>query len=75
MKQLPNGEGAWSLAPPLRRLTPALNSSKPALYDLGSDFGMFQIVTIGRAFHWMDRSEALRRLNTMIEPNGARLIQ
>ncbi len=40
-------------------------------YDLGSHFGMFQIVTIGRAFHWMDRSDALRRLNTMIEPNGA----
>jgi ubiquinone/menaquinone biosynthesis C-methylase UbiE len=40
-------------------------------YDLGSHFGMFQIVTIGRAFHWMDRSEALRKLNTMIEPNGA----
>jgi 2-polyprenyl-3-methyl-5-hydroxy-6-metoxy-1,4-benzoquinol methylase len=40
-------------------------------YDLGSHFGMFQIVIIGRAFHWMDRSEALRKLNTMIEPNGA----
>jgi 2-polyprenyl-3-methyl-5-hydroxy-6-metoxy-1,4-benzoquinol methylase len=43
-------------------------------YDLGSDFGMFQIVTIGRAFHWRDRSEALRRLNTMIEPNGALVV-
>jgi hypothetical protein len=34
--------------------------------DLGSDLGMFQIVTIGRAFHWMDGSEALRGPNTMI---------
>ena len=26
-------------------------------YDLGSHLGMFQVVTIGRAFHWMDRGE------------------
>jgi len=40
-------------------------------FDLGSHLGMFQAVTIGRAFHWMDRCDALRRLNTLIEPNGA----
>lgn len=40
-------------------------------FDLGCHLGMFRTVTIGRAFHWMDRSDALRRLNTLIEPNGA----
>jgi SAM-dependent methyltransferase len=40
-------------------------------YDLGSHLGMFQVVTIGRAFHWMDRGDALRRLDALIEPDGA----
>ena len=26
---------------------------------------------MGRAFHWMDRAETLRRLDAMIEPGGA----
>jgi len=28
-------------------------------------------VTMGRSFHWMDRTETLRRLDAMIEPEGA----
>lgn len=40
-------------------------------YDLGSHLGMFQVVTIGRAFHWMDRGDALHRLDALIEPDGA----
>jgi SAM-dependent methyltransferase len=40
-------------------------------YDLGSRLGMFDVVTIGRAFHWMDRADALRRLDALIEPDGA----
>jgi SAM-dependent methyltransferase len=40
-------------------------------YDLGSHLGMFQVVTIGRAFHWMDRADTLRRLDALIEPDGA----
>ena len=40
-------------------------------YDLGSHLGMFQVVTIGRAFHWMDRDDTLHRLDRLIEPNGA----
>jgi hypothetical protein len=40
-------------------------------YDLGSRLGMFHVVTIGRAFHWMDRADALRRLDALIEPDGA----
>src|SRR5262249_32692191 len=33
--------------------------------------GMFDVVTIGRAFHWMDRADVLRRLDALIEPDGA----
>ncbi|HVO03349.1 MAG TPA: class I SAM-dependent methyltransferase [Candidatus Cybelea sp.] len=40
-------------------------------YDIGPAFGRFRLVTIGRAFHWMDREETLRRLDQMIEPGGA----
>ncbi|MHC5541339.1 class I SAM-dependent methyltransferase [Singulisphaera rosea] len=40
-------------------------------YDLGPEFGRFQVVAMGRSFHWMDRAETLRRLDAMIEPAGA----
>jgi hypothetical protein len=40
-------------------------------YDLDTHLGMFQTVTIGRAFHWMDRGDTLRRLDAVIEPDGA----
>jgi hypothetical protein len=40
-------------------------------YDLGPHLGMFQAVIIGRAFHWMDRGNTLRRLDALIEPDGA----
>jgi SAM-dependent methyltransferase len=43
-------------------------------YDLGSHLGMFQVVTIGRAFHWMDRVDTLRRLEALIESNGALIL-
>lgn len=39
--------------------------------DLGPEFGRFRLVTIGRAFHWMDRVETLRRLDGLLEPGGA----
>jgi ubiquinone/menaquinone biosynthesis C-methylase UbiE len=39
--------------------------------DLGREFGRFRAVVIGRAFHWMDREETLRRLDRLIEPDGA----
>jgi SAM-dependent methyltransferase len=39
--------------------------------DLGPEMGQFRLVTIGRAFHWMDRAETARRLNHMIDPGGA----
>lgn len=39
--------------------------------DLTPALGRFRLVTIGRAFHWMDRAETARRLATMLEPGGA----
>lgn len=39
--------------------------------DLGPDLGRFDLVTIGRAFHWMDRADTLRRLDAMLGPDGA----
>lgn len=38
---------------------------------LGPHLGRFRAVLIGRAFHWMDRAETLRRLDGLIEPEGA----
>jgi SAM-dependent methyltransferase len=39
--------------------------------DLGPELGRFRLVVIGRAFHWMDRADTLRRLDGIIEPGGA----
>ena len=39
--------------------------------NLGSDLGAFRLAVIGRAFHWMDREDALRRLDAIIEPAGS----
>jgi SAM-dependent methyltransferase len=39
--------------------------------DLGPELGEFRLVTIGRAFHWMDRVRTLERLEERIEPEGA----
>jgi SAM-dependent methyltransferase len=40
-------------------------------YDLGPSLGRFRLTVIGRAFHWMDRVDTLRRLDAMIDPDGA----
>ena len=39
--------------------------------DLGPRFGRFFLAVMGRSFHWMDRAETLRRLDSLIEPRGA----
>ena len=39
--------------------------------DLAPGMGPYRLVTIGRAFHWMDRPETARRLDGMLEPGGA----
>ncbi|MCP3442149.1 class I SAM-dependent methyltransferase [Bradyrhizobium sp. CCGUVB14] len=41
---------------------------------LGSDIGTFDIVTIGRALHWMDRDATLVRLDRLVADDGAILI-
>ncbi|HEY4174282.1 MAG TPA: class I SAM-dependent methyltransferase [Rhodopila sp.] len=40
-------------------------------YNLGPALGPFHLVVMGRSFHWMDRVDTLRRLDGMIEPDGA----
>jgi SAM-dependent methyltransferase len=49
----------------------ALSLLEGSSRTLGADLGRFRLVTIGRAFHWMDRSETLARLDALIEPDGA----
>jgi SAM-dependent methyltransferase len=40
-------------------------------FDLSPALGRFRLVAMGRSFQWMDRAETLRRLDWMIEPEGA----
>jgi trans-aconitate methyltransferase len=54
-----------------RGLTPNVSFRQGSSYDLGPDLGRFRLVTMGRSFHWMDRTETLRRFDAMIEPGGA----
>lgn len=37
----------------------------------GMDLGPLRLVTMGAAFHWMDRDQVLRDLDALIEPEGA----
>ena len=41
---------------------------------LSEDIGSFDIVTIGRALHWMDREATLARLDRLVARDGAILI-
>ncbi|QPG72079.1 class I SAM-dependent methyltransferase [Mycolicibacterium mucogenicum] len=38
------------------------------------DLGRFSIVTVGRAFHWMDRAQVLVDLDDMVDDDGALVI-
>ncbi|WP_316166927.1 MULTISPECIES: class I SAM-dependent methyltransferase [unclassified Bradyrhizobium] len=40
-------------------------------FDLSPQLGRFRAVAIGRAFHWMDRADTLRKLDPLIEEDGA----
>jgi SAM-dependent methyltransferase len=40
-------------------------------FDLRTELGVFRLVTIGRAFHWMDRAATLAALNLLVEAGGA----
>ncbi len=52
-------------------LAPQITFREGSSYDLAPALGRFRLVVIGRAFHWMDRAETLRRLDAIIEPGGA----
>jgi SAM-dependent methyltransferase len=39
-------------------------------YGLDASLGRFRLVTIGRAFHWMDRAKTLEALDGLIEQGG-----
>jgi ubiquinone/menaquinone biosynthesis C-methylase UbiE len=38
--------------------------------DLTADMGPFRLVTMGRAFHWMDRAATLAMLDRIVAPDG-----
>ena len=40
-------------------------------YDLDPALGHFHLVVMGRSFHWMDRVDTLKRLDSLVEPAGA----
>jgi SAM-dependent methyltransferase len=40
-------------------------------FELDQSLAPLNLVTIGRAFHWMDREPTLRRLDELIAPGGA----
>ena len=42
--------------------------------DLPDDVGSFDVVTIGRALHWMDRDATLARLERLVAPEGVILV-
>src|SRR4051794_20612169 len=42
--------------------------------DLPDNIGRFEIVTIGRALHWMDREATLARLERLVAPEGVILV-
>jgi len=42
--------------------------------DLPGDIGSFDVVTIGRALHWMDRDAVLARFDTLVAPGGMILV-
>ncbi len=49
----------------------AITFRQGASHDLASGMGPFRLVTIGRAFHWMDRPETLRVLDRLTDPAAA----
>jgi 2-polyprenyl-3-methyl-5-hydroxy-6-metoxy-1,4-benzoquinol methylase len=40
-------------------------------FDLGADLAPLDLITIARAFHWMDREAALKRFDEIVAPGGA----
>ena len=38
--------------------------------DLGPDLGTFRLVLMGQSFHWMDRDQVLRDLDSLVDDDG-----
>ncbi|HEX4157124.1 MAG TPA: class I SAM-dependent methyltransferase [Rhizomicrobium sp.] len=49
----------------------AVNIRRGSSFDMPAGLGPFRLVTIGRAFHWMNRPAALEMLDGMIGAGGA----
>ena len=49
----------------------AIEFRQMSSHDLDPSLGTFRLAAIGRAFHWMDRADTLRRLDHIIEPGGS----
>jgi len=56
------------------RASAALTLVESKTEELSGDIGSFDVVTIGRALHWMDREATLARLDTLVAPNGLILV-
>jgi SAM-dependent methyltransferase len=54
-----------------RASLPPIEFRQGSSHELSTDLGVFRLVAIGRAFHWMDRQDTLVGLDTIIEPRGA----
>jgi len=44
---------------------------KGSSFELTPQLGRFKLVTIGRAFHWMDRAQTLSSLDALVDAGGA----
>jgi SAM-dependent methyltransferase len=48
----------------------ALTLRQGSSYDLDEGMGPFRLVTMGRSFHWMDRTATLAMLDRVVTPDG-----
>ena len=56
------------------RASAALTLIESKTEELSGDIGSFDVVTIGRALHWMDREATLARFNSLVAPEGMLLV-
>jgi SAM-dependent methyltransferase len=56
------------------RASAALTLIESKTEELSGDVGSFDVVTIGRALHWMDREATLARFDTLVAPDGRILV-
>jgi SAM-dependent methyltransferase len=56
------------------RASQAITLIEGTAENLPADIGSFDVVTIGRALHWMDRDATLARLERLVAPQGVILV-